>query len=283
MIFRLVFQRVEAVPVARDDLDRCDDRGHPHRHGKHHARARQPGIPQQMEGAGRADHERRGEIGGQHHMHEAIGKRGIEDHLEPACGDELSVGVDGIARRRLHPGVRGENPESRDQRSRGDHQRGEEVQSRSHPLEAEQHDAEESRFEEERGQYLVGHQRPDHGAGPVGEGRPVGAELVGHHDAGHDAHAERKGENLQPVIEQVEEHVAAGPEPQGFENREVAGKPDREGREHNMERHCEGELRAGQKHRIPTFEHRRRPLRVDWSPTLSRHPGHRHCSRTKCA
>ncbi len=35
------------------------------------------------------------------------------------------------------------------------------------PLEAEQHDAEETRFEEERGEHLIGHQRAEDGAGLV--------------------------------------------------------------------------------------------------------------------
>jgi hypothetical protein len=63
-------------------------------------------------------------------------------------------------------------------------------------LHAEQHDAEEAGLEEEGGQHLVAHQRADDRAGLVGEGRPVGAELVGHHDARHDAHAEGDGEDL---------------------------------------------------------------------------------------
>src|SRR6266542_2309382 len=63
-------------------------------------------------------------------------------------------------------------------------------------LEAEQHDAEEAGLEEERSQYFIGHQRADHRTRFVGEGRPVGAELVGHHDARHHAHAERDGKDL---------------------------------------------------------------------------------------
>ena len=35
----LVLQRVEAVRVAGEDLDRRDHRDHAHRHGEHHARA----------------------------------------------------------------------------------------------------------------------------------------------------------------------------------------------------------------------------------------------------
>ena len=255
----LMLQRVEAVLIAGENLDRRHQRGHPHRHRKHHPRTGQMLVAQQMKRADGADHQRGGEIGRQHHMHEAIGKRRIEDDLEPVGGDELPVGIDGVAGRRLHPGIGGENPERRDQRADGDHRGREEMQSVADPLQAEQHHAEETRFEEERGQHLIGHQRADHRAGLVGKCRPVGAELVGHHDAGHHAHAEGDGEDLQPIIEQVDEDLASGPQPERFQHREIAGKPDREGRKHDVKRHRECELRPGQHHGIPALEHRRHP------------------------
>ena len=216
---RLMLQRVEAMLIAGENLDRRDQRRHPHRHRKHHARTGQMLIPQQMIGADRAHHERGGEVGRQHHVHEAIGKRGIENHLQPVGGDELPVGVDGVARRRLHPRIGRENPERGNQRADGDHQGREEMQSVADPLQAEQHDAEKTRLEEECGEHLIGHQRADNGTGLVGKCRPVGAELVGHHDAGHDAHAEGDGENLQPVIEQVDEDLAPGPQPERLQAR----------------------------------------------------------------
>ena len=130
------------------------------------------------------------------------------------------------------------------------------MQAMADAFEPEQHDAEEARLQEEGGQDLIGHQRADHRAGLVGEHRPVGAELVGHHDARHHAHAEGDGEDLQPVIEEVDEDLAPGPQPERFEHREVTGKPDREGGKYDVERHREGELRPGQHHGIPAFEHR---------------------------
>ena len=204
-----MFQRVEPVLVAGDDLDRRHQRGHPHRHREHHARAGEVPVAQQVPGADRADHQRGGQVRRQHHVHEAVGEGRVEDHLEPVGGDELPLGVEGVAGRRLHPGIGGENPERRNQRADRDHQRRQKMQPGTDALQAEQHDAEEARFEEERGQHLIGHQRADHGAGLVGEGRPVGAELVGHHDAGHDAHAERDGEDLEPVVEQADDRPRA--------------------------------------------------------------------------
>jgi hypothetical protein len=237
-------------------VTRC---GHPHRHGEHHARTFELRIAQQMECADGADHESRGEIGSQHHMHETIGEGWIEDHLPPVGGHELTVRIDGKAGRRLHPGVRGENPECRDQRADGDHHCREEVQPVADALEAEQHDAEEAGLKEKRRQHLIGHQRADDRAGFVGEHGPVGAELVRHHDAGHDAHAEGDGKNLQPVIEQVDEDLTAGPQPQRFEDGEIAGKPDGEGRKHDVKAHRERKLQARQRDCVETVEHRGPP------------------------
>ena len=49
---------------------------------------------------------------------------------------------------------------------------------RPDPGGSEQHHPEEACLEEEGGQHLIGHQRPDHRPGLVGERAPIGAELV---------------------------------------------------------------------------------------------------------
>ena len=251
-----MLERVEAVLVAGENLDRCNERRHPHRHREHHARAFAGRITQQMPGADTADHESGGQVRGEHHMHQPVGERGIEDHLPPVGRRKLARGIDGVAGGRLHPGVRGQNPERREQRAGRDHQRREEMQFMSDALEPEQHHAEEACLEEECGQHFIGHQWPDHRADLVREARPVGAELVRHHDAGHDTHAEGDGEDLQPVIEQVDENLAAGPQPEGFEHGEIAGEADRECRKHDVKRHREGELRARQLNCADTVHHR---------------------------
>ena len=124
-------------------------------------------------------------------------------------------------------------------------------------LHAEQHDAEEARFEEERGQHFVGHQRADHRPGPVREHRPVRAELVGHHDARHHAHRERDRENLQPVLVQIEIERLAGLEPQRLEHREVTRESDRKGGEDEMKTDRETELDAREKQCVGVLKHAR--------------------------
>jgi len=221
-----------------------------------HLRVRGSFAPQQMPSADTAHDERRGQIGGDDRMGEPIGKARVEDDRPPAWArHELAVGGDFMAGRRLHPAIGGENPEGGNECTDSDHHRRGEVQILADPVEAKQHDAEKTGFEKESRQHFVGHQRTDHGAGLVGEYRPVGAKLIGHDDAGHDAHAEDDGENLQPVFEQIEVELLSGPQPQAFEHGEIAGEADGERGKNEMEADREGELHPGKDHGIGCFEH----------------------------
>src|SRR6202022_4875227 len=111
-------------------------------------------------------------------------------------------------------------------------------------------DAEEASLEEEGGQNLVGHQRPDDVAAAARQLAPIGAELIGEHHAGHDAHAEGDGEDLGPVLGDVEIDGLAGLQPQRLEHDEPGGKPDGEGRKEDVEGDGEGELDAREEKRI---------------------------------
>jgi hypothetical protein len=178
---------------------------------------------------------------------EPVRKARVEDDLAPGGGrHELPLLVQRPADRRVHPAVDAEDPECRDGGANRDHAGGEEVELLPHPLQPEQHHAQETRLQEKGGQHLIGHERPDDRPGTVGKDRPVGAELIGHDDAGDDAHREGDGEDLQPIFEQVEVNVPARLQPQSFQDREVACEPDREGREDEVERDGEGELDARQ-------------------------------------
>jgi hypothetical protein len=58
-----------------------------------------------------------------------------------------------------------------------------EVQPRPDFVPAEQHHPEETRFKEEGGQYFIGEQGAGNAPGKLGKSAPVGAKLVGHHQA----------------------------------------------------------------------------------------------------
>ena len=241
-----MFERVEPVHVAGKDLHGRDERRHPHGHGEHGPHAGGTIAAQQMQGADGADRERGREIGGQHHVHEAIGEGRIEDRLEPVGGDELALRVDGIACRRLHPAVDRENPEGGRKRAERDHQGREEMEAGPDPLPTEQDDAEKARLEEEGGQHLVAHQGPEDGTGLVGKDAPVRAELVAHHHTRNDAHAEGDGEDALPVVEQLQVDAVAGPQRQEIQRRQIARQPDRKSGVDNVEADREGELESGE-------------------------------------
>ncbi|SCM73941.1 hypothetical protein KL86PLE_130024 [uncultured Pleomorphomonas sp.] len=257
---RLVFERVEPVLIARQYLQRRDHCHHAHRHDEHRRAALRRASPQQMPGAAGADHQGRGEIGGQHHVNEAIGKGRREDDRPPVERHELAGFVHAETGRRLHPGIGRENPGRRQKRAEGHHAGGKQVQAVADAMEAEQHDAEKARFEEKGRQHLVAHQRADHRPDLVGELAPVGAELVGHDDARHDAHAEGDGEDRLPELEQLLVDLPLGDQPQRVEHEEIARQADGEGRQDDMEGNGEGELQSGEQQGIQVFKHRARSL-----------------------
>ena len=124
------------------------------------------------------------------------------------------------------------------------------MHSLRHAVAAEQHDAEKASLEEEGGEHLVGHQRADDVAAKPRQLAPIGAELVGEHHAGDDAHAEGHGEDLGPMLGDVEIDGFAGLQPQRLEHDEPGGKPDGEGRKEDVEGDGEGELDAREEKRI---------------------------------
>ena len=210
------------------------------------SRARIGPVAQQVPRADRADDHRRRQIGRRHGVGEAVGEGRVEDHRRPALRHEPAVGIERVARGRLHPGIGGQYPEGREQRAARDEAGRQEVQAGAHPLHPEQHHPEEARLQEEGGQHLIAEQRPEHGSGLVREDRPVGAELVAHHQPRHDAHGEGYGEDLQPVAVGVEIDWLVGGEPEGFQHREIARQPDGESREQEVPDDREGELTAGE-------------------------------------
>ena len=256
----LMLERVDAVQVAGEDLQRGDQHRHPHRHREIAPRGRIAAVAQQVQRAHRAHDEGRRQEGRQHHVHEAVGEGRVEHDRPPVLGDELPHVVDREALRRLHPAVDRQDPEGRAERAQRDDRGRGHVQPLAHLLAPEEHDPEEPGLEEEGRQHLIGHQRADHRPGLVGKHRPVGAELVGHHDARHHAHAEGDGKDLLPVLEQRQIGAVAGPQPLRVEHGEIACQTDGEGRKDDVKRDGKGELYARQHLGGERVEHERFPL-----------------------
>jgi hypothetical protein len=80
----------------------------------------------------------------------------------------------------------------------------------------------------------------------TGEARPVGAELIAHHDAGDDAHAEGDCEDLRPEQAKIFVVRLTGFQPAPFEDGDEAGEADAERRKHDVKRDGERKLDAGE-------------------------------------
>src|SRR5262249_17265359 len=83
-------------------------------------------------------------------------------------------------------------------------------------------------------------------AGPLRQHAPVGAELERHDDAGHDPHAERHREHLEPEVEHPPIEGVTGGQPRALDGREPRRQPDRERREDDVKADDKRELEARQ-------------------------------------
>ncbi len=242
-------QRVEAVLVADEQLQRREHGHQPDRHAQHDARFLGVLAGEEITRADRQHDEAAGEVGGVEHMHETIGEARVEDDVDPVerIGDAIAHLVAGW---RVHPAIGRENPERRHGGADCDDRRRENVERTRHTVEAEQQHAEERRLEEERHQNFVADSGTDHVAGRDGEAAPIRAKLVGENEARHDAHRERHGEDLGPEPHQMLVAVVAGAQPHDAERGEIGREPDREAREDDVECDGESELQAGQQYGI---------------------------------
>lgn len=94
------------------------------------------------------------------------------------------------------------------------------------PFAAKQHDSQKSCFEEKCRQHLIGHERAKDRSGLVRKHRPVGPELIRHHNARHDAHAKSDGKDFLPVVEQGQVGVVMRTQSKGVQHSKIAGQPD---------------------------------------------------------
>src|SRR5262245_24255793 len=99
-----MLERVEAMLVADEELQRRDDGSKGDRHSEHGVALLQMFAGEDVSSAYGKHHERRRQIGGRHHMREAVREARVEDDVEPVqrIGDAVAHL---IARRRLHPAV----------------------------------------------------------------------------------------------------------------------------------------------------------------------------------
>ena len=156
-----MLERIEAVLVADEELQRRSDGSERDRHADHGLAVLQMFAGEDVSCAYGEHHEGRGQIGRRHHMRESIREARVEDDVEPVerIGDAVAHFVSG---RRLHPAVRRQDPEGGEQRAAGNGDGCKRMQPRRHPLPAEEQHAEECRLQEEGDFNLVADHRPDH-------------------------------------------------------------------------------------------------------------------------
>ena len=195
----------------------------------------------------------RRQVGRQHHVHKAVRKGRIENHLKPVLDDKLTDCIHLVTSWRLHPAVDGQNPESRKSSTKGHHERGQEMQLGAHALTPKQHDAQKTRLQKKRGHHLITHEGPDHRSCLVSEHAPIGAELIAHHHARDHAHTEGHGKYFFPVIEQRQVDRIVSLEMQKVENGQVAGQPDGKRGKNNVKTDGERKLQPGQRQGIEPF------------------------------
>ena len=231
---RLIFERVQAVLVADQQLQRRQHRHQSDRHAQHRARFVHMAPRDQVARADREHDKARGQVRGVQHVGEPIEEARIEHDRKPVprIGHAVSHLVAG---RRVHPAIGRENPERRQRGAERHHHRRQHVQPARHPPAAEQHDREEGRLQEKGAQHFVAGQRPDDIAGDGREPAPIGAELVGQHDPRDHAHAEGNRENLGPELRDPPVVVVAGDQCHGAQRGDIGRQADREAREDDVE------------------------------------------------
>ena len=145
----LMLKGVQPMRVTRHDLEGRYDGSHPHSHRKHSTCCEICLITQEVQRADCPHDKCRGEICCKHHMHEAIGKRWVEDDSPPVKRDELARVIETIASRCLHPAVHRQDPEGGEECPERNHQCCKEVERGADPFPTKQHDAEKACFQKE--------------------------------------------------------------------------------------------------------------------------------------
>src|ERR1700722_12980958 len=244
-----MFARVQPVCVTKEDLQRHQHGHQPQRH-RHHGSAflDEPPAPQKI-GADPQHDEAGGDKKADHRVPEPEGKRWIEDDLQPILRKEAAID-EFITGRRLHPAVRRQYPERREQRAERNHQGCDEMRPGRHQLAPKQQYAEKRRFKEECRQTLIGKQRGEYVRGGVRIAAPVSAELEGHDDTGHDAHAECDRKNLDPEHRDAKVDIPPGKETEPLEHGDERRHADGECREQDVPPDYPGKLQPRQENGI---------------------------------
>ncbi len=230
--------------VADHELDRrCD-----HRHGEGDQEAKTvvavAPSPQHPDRVDRSHQEAGDQVGGQDHVGDLVGDRGIEDHLQRLDVGHRSVRAEREPLRLVHPGVGGDNRERAAKPGDYDRDARPEVRPSREAVPAEDVDRDEDRFEEEEDP-LDREQNPEDAAEAPGELRPQEAELERQHGAGDGAHGEGHGSDLGPAPRELHGVGVVAAKSQVVGDQHHRREGDAEARQDDVEPERERHLAAG--------------------------------------
>ena len=194
---RLVLRHHDGDEITRDELDRHHDRGEgkPDREALAVVFVTTP--LEHADGIDGGDGEARADECGKQHVGVLRRKRGVEHRGDRIDVSDRAVGIELEARGRVHPRIRRDDEEGREEAADHERDSAEEVRTWCQPIPSVQVDREEDRFDEE-GEPLQAEGHADDAAGELHEARPKQAELEGQHRAGDGADAERHRKGLRP-------------------------------------------------------------------------------------
>ncbi len=188
--------------VAHQELEGRRDRRHGERDQQAETVVAVAPSPQHPDGVDGRDQKARHQVGGQDHVRDLVGDRGVEDDLQRLDVGDLPVD-EREPLRLIHPGVGGDHGEGAAEP--GDHDRNArpEVRPAREPLPAVDVDRDEDRLHEEEDP-LDREQDPEHAAEAPRELGPQEPELERQHGAGDGAHREGHRRDLRPALRELQ-------------------------------------------------------------------------------
>ena len=200
---RLVLGDLARRRVADRELDRRQDAADRERDQQAEAVMAVAAPPQHPDRVDRGDQEAGDQVGGQDHVGDLVGDRGVEDHLERVDVGDGAVGAQREALGLVHPGVDGDHREGAPDPADRDRHASPEVLPARQPLPAEDVDRQEDRLEEEEDP-LDREQDPEDLPEAPGELGPEQPELEREHGARDRADREGDRGDLRPALGQLE-------------------------------------------------------------------------------
>ena len=150
----------------------------------------------------------------------------------------------------LHPGIGGDDPESRKMRAEKHQKSGPPVCPTRYAVTAEYQDSEKNRFKKKGQDHLSDEWRaeniPDHPRIP----RPVAAERKFHDDPGRRSKHENQTEDPRQKRRHVAEPLLPFPEISRFDDEDDQGQGEGRRRKDEMESNGKRELQTGKHHRV---------------------------------